>query len=120
MIDAAPDKQPDFYTIRVPVNLIQYEGELFLARSKAKRLIKQFDTFLEVVLDFQGITEIGQVFADEVFRVFGNAHTGIVNSSAVPKQGFRIINRVKKNSSLHGINNGKIFLGWNNDITRII
>ena len=26
-------------------------------------------------------------------------------------QGFRIINRVKKNSSLHGINNGKIFLG---------
>ena len=35
-------------------------------------------------------------------------------------QGFRIINSVKKNSSPHGINNGKIFLGWNNDITRII
>ena len=35
-------------------------------------------------------------------------------------QGFRIINSVKKNSSLHGIKDDKMFLGWNNDITRII
>ena len=43
-----------------------------------------------------------------------------VNQSPRLLQGFRIINSVKKNSSPHGINNGKIFLGWNNDITRII
>ena len=43
-----------------------------------------------------------------------------VNQNRFKIQGFRIINSVKKNSSPHGINNGKIFLGWNNDITRII
>ncbi|WP_253728987.1 hypothetical protein [Treponema sp. OMZ 857] len=44
----------------------------------------------------------------------------IVNSPGSNIQGFRIINRVKKNSSPHGINNGKMFLEWNNDITRSI
>ena len=41
-------------------------------------------------------------------------------STLLRRQGFRIINSVKKNSSLHGINDDKMFLGWNNDITRII
>ena len=74
---ADPDKQPGFYKTRVPVNLMQYEGELLLSRSQAKRLITRFDKFLEVVLDFKGITEIGQAFADEVFRVFRNAHPDV-------------------------------------------
>ena len=71
---ADPDKQPCFYTTRIPVKLMEYEGELLLSRSQAKRLITRFDKFLEVVLDFQGVTEIGHAFADEVFRVFKNAH----------------------------------------------
>jgi hypothetical protein len=28
------------------------------------------------MLDFQGVDEIGQPFADEIFRVFANAHPG--------------------------------------------
>jgi hypothetical protein len=31
-----------------------------------------------VELDFSGIQEIGQAFADELFRVFANAHPDIV------------------------------------------
>ena len=74
---ADPDKQPGFYKTRIPVKLMEYEGELLLSRSQAKRLITRFDTFLEVILDFQGVTEIGQAFADEVFRVFRNAHPNV-------------------------------------------
>lgn len=74
---ADPDKQPGFYKTRIPVKLMQYEGELLLSRSQAKRLITRFDKFLEVILDFQGVTEIGQAFADEIFRVFRNAHPGV-------------------------------------------
>ena len=74
---ADPDKQPGFYKTRIPVKLMEYEGELLLSRSQAKRLITRFDKFLEVILDFQGVTEIGQAFADEVFRVFRNAHPNV-------------------------------------------
>ena len=74
---ADPDKQPDFYKTRIPVKLMEYEGELLLSRSQAKRLITRFDKFLEVILDFQGVTEIGQAFADEVFRVFRNMHPNV-------------------------------------------
>ena len=74
---ADPDKQPGFYKTRIPVKLMEYEDALLLSRSQAERLITRFDKFLEVVLDFQGVTEIGQAFADEVFRVFRNTHPNV-------------------------------------------
>ncbi len=87
---ADPDKQPGFYKTHIPVNLMQYEGELLLSRSQAKRLITRFDKFLEVILDFQGVSEIGQAFADEVFRVFKNAHPDVhlvpINCSPLVKR----------------------------------
>ena len=58
----------------VPMSLAQYEGEKLIARSQAKRLIARFERFRTVVLDFEGVEEIGQGFADEVFRVFGIAN----------------------------------------------
>jgi len=58
----------------VPVKLMQYEGEALISRSQAKRLISRFEKFKEVMLNFDGVKEIGQAFADEVFRVFVNEH----------------------------------------------
>lgn len=58
----------------VPVRLASLENENLVSRSQAKRLVSRFEGFKKVVLDFADITEIGQAFADEVFRVFGNAH----------------------------------------------
>ena len=72
-----PDMSPSFHKTRIPVKLMEYEGEALLSRSQAKRLITRFDRFIEVVLDFQGVTEIGQAFADEVFRVFRKAHPNV-------------------------------------------
>jgi len=71
---------PEAYTFDktvVPVRLAQYEGEKLVSRSQAKRLTMRFERFHHVVLDFEGVAEIGQAFADELFRVFASAHPGI-------------------------------------------
>jgi DNA-binding transcriptional ArsR family regulator len=72
---AAPEEYTFAKTI-VPVKLAQHEGEKLVSRSQAKRLTMRFERFQVVVLDFAGVEEIGQAFADEVFRVFQQAHPG--------------------------------------------
>jgi anti-sigma regulatory factor (Ser/Thr protein kinase) len=58
----------------VPVSLARYGNELLVSRSQAKRLLARVDRFKVVIFDFKGIDQIGQAFADEVFRVFKNNH----------------------------------------------
>ncbi|MDR1310480.1 MAG: DUF4325 domain-containing protein [Burkholderiaceae bacterium] len=58
----------------VPVRLAILGNENLISRSQAKRLIQRFENFVTVILDFEGIPEIGQAFSDEVFRVFANNH----------------------------------------------
>jgi len=70
---AAPEEYTFSKTI-VPVRLAQYEGEKLVSRSQAKRLSMRFERFRHVVLDFAEVVEIGQAFADELFRVFAQAH----------------------------------------------
>jgi len=43
-----------------------------LSRSEAKRLLNGLEKFKKVTFDFKGVKEIGQGFADEIFRVFQN------------------------------------------------
>lgn len=73
---AAPEEYTFAKTI-VPVRLAQHEGEKLVSRSQAKRLTMRFERFQTVVLDFAGVEEIGQAFADEVFRVFQASHPGL-------------------------------------------
>lgn len=61
----------------VPLRLAQYEGEKLVSRSQAKRIAHRFERFKRVDLDFAGVSEIGQAFADEMFRVFVRAHPEI-------------------------------------------
>jgi len=63
-----------FKKTKIPLRLMQYEGESLVSRSQAKRLLDRADKFIEVILDFEGIKFIGQAFADEVFRVFRKQH----------------------------------------------
>lgn len=66
-----------FRKTHVPIKLGNYPGELLVSRSQAKRILVRFDEFSEVLLDFEGVEEIGQAFADEIFRVFRNSHPDI-------------------------------------------
>lgn len=59
------------------VELAKYEGDHLVSRSQAKRILNNLDKFKEVYLDFGGITDIGQAFADEIFRVFQQDHPSI-------------------------------------------
>jgi anti-sigma regulatory factor (Ser/Thr protein kinase) len=51
------------------------KGEL-ISRSEARRLLHGLEDFSEILLDFTGVTGVGQGFVDEVFRVWPNHHPG--------------------------------------------
>lgn len=71
---------PDDYNFTrtvVPVRLAKVGDENLVSRSQAKRLMLRVDGFRVVVLDFVQVAQVGQAFADEVFRVFANQHPGI-------------------------------------------
>ena len=70
----------------VPVRLARIGNENLVSRSQAKRLVARFEGFRTVLLDFTGVDEIGQAFADEIFRVFANAHPEVelVEVHAIP------------------------------------
>jgi hypothetical protein len=57
----------------VPLRLAQ-EGQMLVSRSQAKRVAHRFEKFKRVELDFEGVGQIGQAFADELFRVFAQKH----------------------------------------------
>ena len=72
---------PDEYTFDktiVPVRLAIHEGEKLVSRSQAKRITMRFEKFRHVILDFAGVSEIGQAFADEIFRVFQASHPNVL------------------------------------------
>lgn len=64
----------DFAKTTVPVRLARAGDENLISRSQAKRLLQRVDRFRCVMLDFAEVASIGQAFADEIFRVFANAH----------------------------------------------
>lgn len=72
----APDDF-DFSRTIVPMRMAQFGDEQLISRSQAKRVIARFDRFKTVVLDFSNVQEIGQAFADEIFRVYANTHPGV-------------------------------------------
>jgi anti-sigma regulatory factor (Ser/Thr protein kinase) len=66
-------KDFEFSKTRIVVKLFQV-GTYFVSRSEAKRILNTLEKFREVILDFAQIREVGQGFADEVFRVWANQH----------------------------------------------
>lgn len=79
----------------IPLVLLKYEGEQLISRSQAKRLMSRIDQFKEVILDFKGLTSIGQAFADEVFRIYRREHPHVhINPIHMTADIIRMIQRV--------------------------
>ncbi len=55
---------------------VQHKENL-VTRSQAKRILARLDKFKIVILDFDDIDNIGQAFADEIFRVFARKNPDI-------------------------------------------
>lgn len=68
---------PDFDSTVIPVVLMDSDNVGLVSRSQARRLLSRLESFKSIILDFKGVSEIGQAFADEIFRVFPSYHPGI-------------------------------------------
>jgi len=65
--------KPVFDRTVFPLQLAQTEGRL-ISRSQAKRIMNGMERFAIVEVDFTGVENIGQGFADEMFRVWQTFH----------------------------------------------
>lgn len=52
-------------------------GSTLISRSEARRVAARLESFDHVELDFDGVELIGQGFADELFRVWAEAHPDV-------------------------------------------
>ena len=94
---ASPEGGYQFDTTVINIRLFG-EGGPLVSRSQAKRIISRVEDFRTVILDFEGVEEIGPAFADEIFRVFGRSHPEIqllpINASSnVNQMIVRALNR---------------------------
>jgi len=69
----------DFGRTRVPLHLIGAGSadNSLLSRADAQRATRRLAQFGHAELDFEGITQIGHGFADELFRVYAREHPGV-------------------------------------------
>jgi biotin operon repressor/anti-sigma regulatory factor (Ser/Thr protein kinase) len=76
------------------------EKSKLISRSQAKRLMAGLEEYKIITLDFANAHEIGQGFADEIFRVFQNRNPSVqlVYKNASPATEF-MIERAKKHRS---------------------
>ncbi|MDD3897056.1 MAG: DUF4325 domain-containing protein [Candidatus Peribacteraceae bacterium] len=52
-------------------------GTIHISRSQARRVLAGLEKFTSIVLDFEKVPNVGQAFADEIFRVFKNRYPAI-------------------------------------------
>ena len=64
-----------FHKTRIVVKLFTH-GTRFISRSEARRVLNRLEAFRDVILDFNKVEEVGQGFADEIFRVWPISHAG--------------------------------------------
>lgn len=86
----------DFGKTEILVRLFTL-GTIYVSRSQARRILAGLEKFKSVVLDFDRVPTVGQAFADEIFRVFKNAHPEIAIQPINMNEPIRfIIERVAK------------------------
>lgn len=66
----------EFGTTDITIKLFQ-EGNAYVSRSQARRILAGIEKFRTIILDFRGVETIGQAFADEIFRVWKQHHPEI-------------------------------------------
>ena len=77
IMDKFADVEIGFQKTIVAVALSADPNDPHVSRSQAKRLLMGLDKFRQIILDFKGVSSVGQAFVDEVFRVFQNEHPQI-------------------------------------------
>lgn len=90
------DAEHGFTKTVVPVKLATYGNDSLISRSQAKRVLARIELFKTVLFDYNEVPEIGQAFADEIYRVFARAHPEMqIVSINASKEVSRMISRAK-------------------------
>jgi anti-sigma regulatory factor (Ser/Thr protein kinase) len=63
---------------KTTISLSLFNSDGFVSRSEAKRVGAHLEGFEVIELDFAGVREVGQAFADELFRVWAAENPGSV------------------------------------------
>ncbi len=93
--DLTPDSNYGFDKTEIRVSLYTMSG-VHISRSQARRILSGLDKFKIILLDFDRVPIVGQAFADEIYRVFQNAHPSIVIQEENMSEGVGfMINRSK-------------------------
>lgn len=75
IFDAYSNIDGEFNTTRIPLkNIFEFAP---VSRSQAKRICNRLDKFEEVILDFEGISWMGQGFAHQMFVVYKNTNPNV-------------------------------------------
>ena len=61
----------------IPIELAKYGDENLVSRSQARRVLNRITLFKNVIFDFDNVPQIGQAFADEIFRVFAKMNPSV-------------------------------------------
>jgi anti-sigma regulatory factor (Ser/Thr protein kinase) len=76
VFDAYSDVEtPGLQRSHIRIHLADSDGD-FMSRSEARRIAQQLDQYEEVLLDFTGVSAIGQGFVDQLFRVWADQNPG--------------------------------------------
>jgi hypothetical protein len=70
------DDNESFSKTEIKVTLFDRYAFL-VSRSQAKMILSELDRFSRITFDFKGVDQIGQGFADEIFRVYQKSHPKI-------------------------------------------
>lgn len=68
--------EPGFNKTEIKVRLFVV-GNIYISRSQARRILSGLEKYESIIFDFDKVITVGQAFADEIFRVFKNAHPQI-------------------------------------------
>ena len=75
MFDAYSDVDGGFTTTVIPLKNIFDTAPV--SRSQAKSICNRLEEFEEIILDFEGVSWMGQGFAHQIFVVYQNAHPSV-------------------------------------------
>jgi anti-sigma regulatory factor (Ser/Thr protein kinase) len=70
------NEEYEFDRTKILVHLFTMDTS-FVSRSQARRLLVGLEEFKKITLDFNKVSDVGQGFADEIFRVFKTRHPEI-------------------------------------------
>lgn len=91
------DEDDCFAKTEIIVKLVKEYEKNLISRSVAKRILNNLEKFKEITFDYKGIENIGQGFADQIYRVFQNENPEVIlNNINVNEEIEFMINRAKK------------------------